>query len=112
MYDRDTPSFGIGDVAVECFSFHYYDVIMGAMASQITSLTIVYSAGNLPGNDEFPAQMASNAENVFIWWRHHVDLHRKPVIQINCISITTTPVTITPSNKLSLSHVLVTEYCV
>ena len=21
---------------------------------------------------EFPAQMASNAENVSIWWRHHV----------------------------------------
>ena len=21
---------------------------------------------------EFPAQMASNAENVYIWWRHHV----------------------------------------
>ena len=21
--------------------------------------------------DEFPAQMASNAENVSIWWRHH-----------------------------------------
>ena len=20
---------------------------------------------------EFPSQMASNAENVFIWWRHH-----------------------------------------
>ena len=29
------------------------------------------SAGNSPGNGEFPAQMASNAENVFIWWRHH-----------------------------------------
>ena len=28
-------------------------------------------AGNSPGTDEFPAQMASNAENVFIWWRHH-----------------------------------------
>ena len=27
--------------------------------------------GNSPGTDEFPAQMASNAENVFIWWRHH-----------------------------------------
>ena len=59
--------------------FHYGDVIMGAMASQITSVTIVYStvysdadektskcrvtglcAGNLP---------ASNAENVSIWWR-------------------------------------------
>ena len=28
-------------------------------------------AGNLPGTGEFPAQMASNAENVSIWWRHH-----------------------------------------
>ena len=25
-----------------------------------------------PGTGEFPAQMASNAENVSIWWRHHV----------------------------------------
>ena len=24
-----------------------------------------------PGTGEFPAQMASNAENVSIWWRHH-----------------------------------------
>ena len=66
---------------------------MGAVASQITSLTIVYStvdseagrskktpklrvtglcAGNSPGTGEFPAQMASNAGNVSIWWRHHV----------------------------------------
>ena len=28
--------------------------------------------GNSPVNSEFPAQMASNAENVSIWWRHHV----------------------------------------
>ena len=27
--------------------------------------------GNSPGTDEFPAQMASNAENVSISWRHH-----------------------------------------
>ena len=70
---------------------HYSDVIMGAMASQITSITIVYSAvysgadqtyhqklrvtglcaGNSPVAGEFPAQMACNAESVFIWWRHH-----------------------------------------
>ena len=57
---------------------------MGAMTSQITSLNIVYSniysgadqrknqssASLVTG--EFPAQMASNAENVSIWWRHHV----------------------------------------
>ena len=65
---------------------------MGAIASQVTSLTIVYSAvyfdadqrkhqkprdtglcaGISPGTGEFPAQMASNAENVSIWWRYHV----------------------------------------
>ena len=70
---------------------HYTDVIMGAMASQITSLTIVYSTvysdanqrkyqssaslafvrGNWPGTGEFPTQMASDAENASIGWRHH-----------------------------------------
>ena len=29
-------------------------------------------AGNSPVTGEFPAQIASNAENVSIWWRHHV----------------------------------------
>ena len=28
--------------------------------------------GNSPGTGEFPAQKASKAENVSIWWRHHV----------------------------------------
>ena len=28
-------------------------------------------AGNSPETGEFPAQMASNTENVSIWWRHH-----------------------------------------
>ena len=28
-------------------------------------------AGNSPGTGEFPSQMASYAENVSIWWRHH-----------------------------------------
>ena len=64
---------------------------MSAMASQTTSFAIVYStvysrrkskktsklrvtglcAGNSPVTGEFPAQRASNAENVSIWWRHH-----------------------------------------
>ena len=48
---------------------HYVDVIMTLMASQITSLSIVYS------------QMASNAENVSIWWRHHAIKH---VIYCTC----------------------------
>ena len=61
---------------------------MNAMASQITSLTIVYSTVYLgadqrkhhssaslafsPVAGEFPAQRASNAENVSIWGCHHV----------------------------------------
>ena len=52
-------------------NLHYNDVIMGAMTSQITSLTIVYSTV-YSDNREFPAQMASNAKNASIWWRHHV----------------------------------------
>ena len=40
---------------------------MGTMASQITSLTIVYSAVYSSAvTGEFPAQMASNVENVSI----------------------------------------------
>ena len=31
--------------------------------------------GNSPGTGEFPAEMASNAENVSIWWRHHEKPH-------------------------------------
>ena len=66
------------------YLFHNSDVIMSPMASQITSLTIVcstvYSVADQkkhqssasPVTGEFPAQMASNAENVSIWWRHHV----------------------------------------
>ena len=30
-----------------------------------------FCEGNSPGTGEFPAQMASNAKNVSIWWRHH-----------------------------------------
>ena len=65
---------------------------MGVIASQIISLTNVNSTvysdadqrkhhssaslafvrGNSPGTGEFPAQMASKAENVSIWWSHHV----------------------------------------
>ena len=31
----------------------------------------VLCAGNSPVTSEFPAQMASDVENISIWWRHH-----------------------------------------
>ena len=81
-HDLMTPKRQVPLVPMNTFAkrvTHYNDVIMGAIASQITSLTKKTSklrvtglcAGNSPGTGEFPAQMASNAENVSIWWRHH-----------------------------------------
>ena len=64
---------------------HYTNVIMSAIASQITSLTIVYSAvysgidqrkyqssASLAFVRGIPTRRVSSAENVSIWWRHHV----------------------------------------
>ena len=90
--EKNISAFSVSTVpAAGLVSLHYSDVIMGVIASQITSLTIVYSsvysdadqrkhqssaslalcAGNSPVTGEFPTQRASNAENVSIWWRHH-----------------------------------------
>ena len=79
---------------------HYNDVIMGTMASQYQPHQCLLNrlfgrrsmktpklrvtglcAGNSPGTGEFPAQMTSNAENVSIWWRHHVLLYIQPGYQ-------------------------------
>ena len=66
---------------------------MTTMASQITRLAVVYSTvysdadqrkhqssaslAFVRGTGDFPAQMASYAEIVSIWWRHHVFVLRK-----------------------------------
>ena len=36
--------------------------------------------GNSPVTGELPAQRASSAENVFIWWRHHVDRQHQSLL--------------------------------
>ena len=42
-------------------------------SKKISKLRVTGLCGwNWPVTGEFPAQMASNAENVSIWWRHHV----------------------------------------
>ena len=71
--------------------YHNNDVIMSTMASQITSLAIVcstvYSGADQRKHESSaslafvrgihrwpvnsPAQRASNAENISIWWRHN-----------------------------------------
>ena len=81
---------------------HYNDFIMGAIASQITSPTIVYSTIYSDADQRkhqssaslafvwgihrwFPAQMASNVENVSIWLRHHVYVFKYSSICFSCL---------------------------
>ena len=57
------------------WQIHYGDVIMGEIASQITSFTIVYSA------------VYSDAD-VSIWWRHHVSfwiLGTMDIVWVSCV---------------------------
>ena len=46
--------------------------LFGCRSKKISKLRVTGPcAGNSPETGEFPAQMASNAENVSTWWRHH-----------------------------------------
>ena len=53
---------------------------------RVTSL----GAGNSPETGEFPAKIASNTENVTIWWRHHVmsckESNNLCTVVTNCLS--------------------------
>ena len=47
-----------------------------------------HCAGNSPATGEFPAQRASNAENVSIWWRHHHEIRavrETPQANVMCL---------------------------
>ena len=86
------------EVLIMCTSkdaeiFYYIDIILGAMASQITSLTIYYSTGYLGADQRKHQSSASLAfvreiqgrpvnsphkgpvtrKNVSTWWRHQVE---------------------------------------
>ena len=59
-------------------------------------------AGKSPGTGEFPSQMASNAENASIWWRHH-DLSVVTVPTLSSLllpkDVLTTAIDATKNNK-------------
>ena len=51
---------------------HFLNRLFRCRSKKTSKLRVTgLCAGNSPGTGEFPAQMASNAENVSIWWRHH-----------------------------------------
>ena len=56
-------------------------ILIRRTSKKISKLRVtVLCAGNSPETGEFPAQMASNAENVSIWWRHHEASASNPVM--------------------------------
>ena len=49
--------------------------LFGRRSKKTSKLRVTdFCAGNSPATGELPAQRASNAENVSIWWRHHASL--------------------------------------
>ena len=49
-----------------------FNRLFGRRSKKTSKLRVTgLCAGNSPGTGEFPVHMASNAENVSIWWRHH-----------------------------------------
>ena len=49
--------------------------LFGCKSKKTSKLRVTgLCVGNSPGTGEFPTQMASNAENVSIWWRHHASI--------------------------------------
>ena len=86
-----TPVFGIVVCCCGFVAVDYNDFIMGWLrlkspASRLFTQPFIQDeikdnikaprhwplCGDFTGSGEFPAQMASNAENVSIWWRQHV----------------------------------------
>ena len=49
-----------------------FNCLFGCRSKKTSKLRVTgLCAGKSPVNGEFPAQMTSNAENVFNWWRHN-----------------------------------------
>ena len=59
--------------------------LFGCISKKISKLRVTgLCAGNSPVIGEFPTQIASNADNVSIWWRHHVMLFLMLCWCLNC----------------------------
>ena len=85
---------------LDCVSDHQpHDCLLNRLfshRSKKTSKLLVTGlcVGNSPVTGEFPAQRASNAENVSIWWRHHAKAHlRYKVVVSRSGEIITDPLT-------------------
>ena len=63
---------------------HPHDCLLNRLFRRRSKKTLKLRVTGLcvPGTGEFPAQMASNPENVYIWWRHHVHREMPALLQL------------------------------
>ena len=66
--------------------------------------------GNSPVTGEFPTQMCSNAENVSIWWRHHVMLQFDMLWDIYVIKSVPREVYLIPHHYLLICSLDISRY--
>ena len=60
-----------------------FNRLFGRSSKKTSKLRVTgLCVGNSSGTGEFPTQMASNAEDVSIWWHHHGDGYWWPVVQL------------------------------
>ena len=65
------------------------NLLFGCRSKKTSKLSISgLCEGNSPGTGEFPARMASNTENISIWWCHHVHVSYAMFILVNSLSHT------------------------
>ena len=84
--------------------------LFGRRSTKTSKLRVTgLCAGNSPRTGEFPAQMASYAENVSIWWRHHdwTLHHRVRILAESCWLHLTTNALLLPCDEPSLA----TSWC-
>ena len=66
--------------------------------------------GEFTGAGEFPAQRASNAENVSIWWRHHGHLLVLSVLNFHTTWYTCINYCFTPATCFAGGYLITTSY--
>ena len=66
----------MGAMATQITNFKYYCLLnrlFRRWSKKTSKLRVTgLCEGNCPVTGKFPAQTTSNAENISIWWRHHV----------------------------------------
>ena len=84
-WHNNGPNGVSNDQPPDCLLYHLFRCRSKKTSKlHVTGLCV----GNSPGLNEFPTQMASNAENVSIWWCHHVTWNWEREMQLQSHTIT------------------------